>query len=277
MKIEYMEDCTESSSLVPEGQAAAQPTQSFTGQTWNAAAYAATGRFVADLAGAVVDLLAAQPGEAILDLGCGDGALTEKLAATGAILTGVDSSPEMVAAARARCLNVVELSGDALLFDSEFDAVFSNAALHWMPRAEAVIAGVHRALRPGGRFVAEMGGHGNIAAIRVALAAMFAPFGIDTEAVAASFYPSPAHYRRLLESVGFAVRSIELIPRPTPLPHGMAAWLNTFRNGVLDLLPPADRVRAVAATVGLLKPALCDADGNWTADYVRLRFHAVRD
>jgi trans-aconitate methyltransferase len=260
-----------------EGPVAPPPAQSFTGQTWNAAAYAATGRFVADLAGGVVDLLAPQPGEAILDLGCGDGALTEKLAATGAILTGVDSSPAMVAAARARGLNVLEASGDALPFHNEFDAVFSNAALHWMPNAEAVIAGVHRALRPGGRFVAEMGGHGNIAAIRVALAAALAPFGIDTEAIAASFYPSPAHYRRLLQSAGFTVRSIDLIPRPTPLPHGMEAWLNTFRNGVLDLLPPADRARAVAATVALLKPALCDADGNWTADYVRLRFHAVRD
>jgi trans-aconitate methyltransferase len=272
-----MEDRTESSSPASEGPAAPQPAQAFTGQTWNAAAYAATGRFVADLAGGVLDLLAPQPGEAILDLGCGDGFLTEKLAATGAILTGVDSSPAMVAAARARGLNIVEASGDALPFAGEFDAVFSNAALHWMPRAEAVIAGVHRALRPGGRFVAEMGGHGNIAAIRVALAATLAPLGIDAEAVAASFYPSPAHYRRLLESAGFTVRSIDLIPRPTPHPLGVEAWLNTFRNGVLDMLPPADRALAVAQTVALLKPALCDADGNWTADYVRLRFHAARD
>jgi trans-aconitate methyltransferase len=259
-----------------EPSPAPQPAPTFTGQTWNASAYAATGRFVADLAGGVVALLAPQPGESVLDLGCGDGALTEKLAATGAILTGVDSSPAMVAAARARGLNVVEASGDALPFTGDFDAVFSNAALHWMPRAEAVIAGVHRALRPGGRFVAEMGGHGNIAAIRVALQATLTPFNIDAESLAASFYPSPAHYRRLLESAGFTVRSIELIPRPTPLPHGMEAWLNTFRNGGLDLLPPPDRARAVAQTLALLKPALCDADGNWTADYVRLRFAAVR-
>jgi len=262
---------------VSSGPAAAPAAQTLKGQTWNAAAYAATGRFVADLAGGVVELLAPQPGEAILDLGCGDGALTEKLAATGAAMTGVDNSPAMVDASRARGLHVRQISGDALDFDREFDAVFSNAALHWMPDAEAVIAGVYRALRPGGRFVAEMGGHGNIAAIRIALAATLAPFGIDAEAIAASFYPSPAHYRRLLESAGFAVRSIDLIPRPTPLPHGMEAWLNTFRNGVLDLLSPGDRAHAVAATVALLKPALCDADGNWTADYVRLRFHAVRD
>jgi hypothetical protein len=145
-----------------------------------------------------------------------------------------------------------------------------------MPNAEAVIAGVFRALKPSGRFVAEMGGQGNIAAIRTALQSVLAQFGIDAEAAAASFYPSPEHYRRLLEAAGFTVRSIALIPRPTPLPHGMQAWLNTFRNGVLDLLAPADRARAVAETVALLGPILRDADGNWTADYVRLRFSAVR-
>jgi trans-aconitate methyltransferase len=235
------------------------------------------GRFVADLAGGVVELLAPRAGEAILDLGCGDGALTEKIAATGAVVTGADASAAMVAAARARGLRVLEVSATEMQFDGEFDAVFSNAALHWMPDAEGVIAAVHRALKPGGRFVAEMGGMGNIAAIRVALQSVLAKYGIDAEKVAASLYPSPAHYRKLLEVAGFEVRSIELIPRPTPLPAGMEGWLNTFRNGVLDLLGAEDRARALAETVELLRPVLCDADGNWTADYVRLRFAAVRE
>jgi len=261
----------------PSTESASAAAHTLRGQTWDTAAYAATGRFVANLAGGVVELLSPRPGEAILDLGCGDGALTERIAATGAVMTGADASAPMAAAARALGLNVHEVSGDALPFDGEFDAVFSNAALHWMPNAEAVIAGVYRALKPGGRFVAEMGGHGNIAAIRTALQAVLAQFGIGAEATAASFYPSPKHYRRLLEAAGFTVRSIALIPRPTPLPHGMEAWLNTFRNGVLDLLAPEDRAKAVAETVALLTPMLRDADGNWTADYVRLRFSAVRE
>ena len=155
-----------------ENEGMSDSSAGFRGQTWDTAAYAATGRFVADLAGGVVELLAPQAGETILDLGCGDGALTEKIAATGAVMTGADGSEAMVTAARVRGLNVHEVRATEMQFDGEFDAVFSNAALHWMPDAEAVLAAVHRALKPGGRFVAEMGGQGNIAAIRVALQAV---------------------------------------------------------------------------------------------------------
>jgi trans-aconitate methyltransferase len=247
-----------------------------TGQTWNTKAYAANGRFVATLAADVVTLLAPKPGEQILDLGCGDGALTEQLAATGAIVLGVDASSAMLTAARKRNLQVEQHNATALPYHHRFDAVFSNAALHWIAFSgqQATLAGVYRALRPGGRFVAEMGGHGNIAAIRTALQSTLAPFHIDAEAVGASFYPAPAVYQRLLEAAGFTIQSIDLIPRPTPLPNGIESWLNTFRNGVLDQLKPSDRATALTNTISLLEPILRDADGNWTADYVRLRFHA---
>lgn len=254
------------------------PQPTIVGQNWNTEAYAANGRFVATLASDVVALLAPQANEHILDLGCGDGALTEQLASSGAILTGVDVSSDMLAVARLRHLRVEQHDAIALPFHQQFDAVFSNAALHWItgiPGQQAVLKGVHRALHPTGRFVAEMGGHGNIAAIRTALQSVLAPFHLDAEATAGSFFPSPTLYRRLLEESGFAVQSIELIPRPTPLPNGMASWLNTFRSGVLDRLDPTDRASALAQTIALLEPILRDTDGNWTADYVRLRFHAI--
>ncbi|QNI34900.1 methyltransferase domain-containing protein [Alloacidobacterium dinghuense] len=247
-----------------------------TEQTWNATQYALNGRFVADLAGGVIDLLDPRPGEQILDLGCGDGALTKKIAASGAKVKGVDSSESMVAAARAAGMDAKGMDADALDFDHEFDAVFSNAALHWMRNQDTVLAGVHRALKPGGRFVAEMGGHGNIAAIQVALRAVFSKHGIDAIEAEQNYFPTPAAYESRLRHHGFDVHYIELMPRPTPLPQGgMRGWLETFRRGLFERLRDAEREEAIQETVQLLKPVLCDDLGKWTADYVRLRFLAV--
>lgn len=147
-------------------------------QEWNSSRYAENARFVSDLGGAVLDLLNPQPSERIL--GCGDGALTEKISSAGAIVVGLDSSEDMVAAAKTRGLDA--RVGDAfhLNFSAEFDAVFSNAALHWMKRDPySVIRGVWNALKPGGRFAAEMGGFGNVAAITVALCATLEQFGVE--------------------------------------------------------------------------------------------------
>lgn len=242
--------------------------------TWTAEGYRQHAAFVPALGSAVFDLLAATPGERILDLGCGEGSLTERIAATGATVVGVDSSPAFVAAATARGLDVRLMDGESLTFGEEFDAVFSNAALHWMHNADAVLSGVRRALKPGGRFVAECGGHGNVAAIHVALRAVLATRGVT---LASPWYlPTDLAYRARLEAHGFLVANIALIPRPTPLPTGIAGWLDTFAKPALSTLPENERAQALQDTEALLRPVLCDEDGHWTADYMRLRFAAHR-
>ncbi len=249
-------------------------------QQWNAAEYAREGRFVADLAGSLVDMLDAQPGEHILDLGCGDGVLTQRIAQTGAQLVGVDSSPAMAEAAKTLGLDARLFSIEALPFKEEFDAVFSNAALHWVRDQDAALAGVARALKPGGRFVAEMGGHGNIAALRVALCAALQQAGHGALALqeqGENHFPTSQAYRARLEVHGFVVQSIELRPRPTPLgPGGARGWYEVFRTGVLHTLPQADREIVLRHAEALLAPVLCDAAGQWVADYVRLRFLAKK-
>ena len=247
-------------------------------QEWNSSRYAENARFVSDLGQPVLDLLNPQPGERILDLGCGDGALTEKLVATGAEVVGVDASPDMIAAAKARGLNAHVADGYALAFNAEFDGVFSNAALHWMKRdPDAVIDGVRRALKPGGRFVGEMGGFGNVAGISVALCATLEQFGIaNASAFSPWYFPTAQEYRERLERAGFQVDSIELIPRPTPLPTGMRGWLETFAIPFTKALAAENRSEFLDTVTDKLRPALRDSRGNWTADYVRLRFLAVK-
>lgn len=245
-------------------------------QTWDPQAYGENGAFVHGMAGGVVEWLAPQLAERILDLGCGDGQLTARLAATGAQMQGVDASPQMVSAARGRGVCADEASAESLPYDSgAFDAVFSNAALHWMRDHDAMMAEVHRVLKPGGRFVAEMGGHGNIAAIRVALIAVLERHGLGDLEDDVNYYPTSEAYARRLERHGFRVEQMALIPRPTPLPpSGMEGWLRTFRAGVLERVPGSLRDRVVTETVELAAHALRDEAGNWVADYVRLRFVA---
>ncbi len=246
-------------------------------QTWNPETYSRNAAFVPQLGNGALEWLAPEAGERILDLGCGDGQLTECIAQAGANVTGIDASPNMVTAARARGLATEEGSAESLPFpDQSFDAVFSNAVLHWVRGQDAMMAEVRRVLRPGGRFVAEMGGHGNIAAIRVAFAAVLTRLGHTALGERGNYYPTPEAYTRRLTSHGFAVARMILFPRPTPLgTGGMTAWLNTFCRGALDALPEDLRETAVAETAALLAPALCDEEGHWTADYVRLRFIAT--
>ncbi len=243
-------------------------------QSWNVRGYQANAGFVPALGRPVLALLAPRPGERILDLGCGDGALTREIVEAGCDAVGVDRSQAMVAAARGRGVDARAMDAAALAFEAEFDAVFSNAVLHWVADADAAIAGVARALKPGGRFVGELGGHGNMAAVVTALAAVLEKRGVDAAAVNPWFYPTPGDYRGRLEAAGFSVDSIDLIPRPTPLPTGMKGWLETFAGLFYAALPESEREAARDETLDLLRHGLRDGEGDWTADYVRLRFAA---
>ena len=245
-----------------------------TQQTWDPDSYARNARFVSDLGAPVLELLAPQPGERILDLGCGDGALTAKLVALGCSVLGVDASAAQVEACRRLGLDTRVGDGERLNCGAEFDAVFSNAALHWMKRPDDVIAGVSRALKAGGRFVAEFGGFGCVEKIKRALIASLATRGIDGERLNPWYFPTVEDYSARLVRGGFAIRYIALIPRPTPLPTEINGWLETFAQSFMAPLEASERAGFIAEVRESLRPELCSADGKWFADYVRLRFAA---
>jgi trans-aconitate methyltransferase len=247
-----------------------------TKQSWDPERYARNARFVSDLGAPVVELLAPRPGERILDLGCGDGVLTLQLAEMGCVVVGVDASAAQVAAARARGCDAHVMDAAALTFENEFDAVFSNAALHWVKNADAMLTGVARALRPRGRFVAELGGYGCVQTLRVALHAALARRGVDPGAHDPWYFPTTEDYGARLTRAGFAIDSIILVPRPTPLPGDVTGWLETFAESFTSALPAGDRPAFLDEVREAVRPTLCNANGEWSADYVRLRFAGHR-
>jgi trans-aconitate methyltransferase len=227
---------------------------------WDPRLYESTSQFVWQYGEGVVSLLAPQPGERILDLGCGTGHLTALIAESGAQPLGIDASPAMIAQARQNYPKLTFQLIDAAHYISNepFDAVFSNAALHWMLDPDAAASAVSRTLKPGGRFVAEMGGYGNVAAIEGAI-----------RSATHNYYPTIGEYSSVLEKHDFEVRMMTLFDRPTRLEGGEAGlreWVETFR---------ADNSRPMAEVEDELRPALF-REGAWHADYRRLRFVAVR-
>ena len=245
-----------------------------TNQSWDPERYARTARFVSDRAGAVLEWLAAKPGEAILDLGCGDGVLTKALVDAGVHAIGVDADAEMVAATRALGVDASVMDAANLAFENTFDAVFSNAALHWVRDADGVLRGVKRALKPGGRFVGEFGGAGNVKAVIAALTEVLAERDLAVTETGPWFFPTDTDYAKRLEAHGFIVDRIGLFPRPTPLPGPLEDWLDNFAESFLALVPEAERAEVRRQTAVAARPILLGDDGTWSVDYVRLRFEA---
>jgi trans-aconitate methyltransferase len=245
---------------------------------WNPTLYDDRAAFVSDLASDLVAWLRPSEGERILDLGCGTGTLTAEIARRGALVTGVDSSRDMIEAAREKYseLRFEVADGQELAYRAEFDAVFSNAALHWMLRADDVVSGVERALRPGGRFVAEFGGFGCVGTVVNAITRELSEWQIDPAPYVSWYFPRPGQYGALLEAHGLTVRELRYFERPTPIAGemGLATWLSMFQARLLTEL--GERAAQFCAKVAQrCRPALF-RDGHWVLDYVRLRVVAAK-
>ena len=233
---------------------------------WDAADYARNGGFVAALGKAALDLLDPQPGEHILDVGCGDGTLTLKIKERGSDVVGIDNSLSMIAAAKAKGLDARLIDAADLRFDAAFDAVFSNATLHWVLDKERAARAIWFALKFNGRFAGEMGGAGNLATLRQALDEELVERGFGPPTYAANWYPGADEFIALYQQAGFTEVEARLIDRPTELANGVASWVTTFRAGWLDRAGvPHDQRDDIAA-------AVADRVGTTTADYIRLRF-----
>jgi trans-aconitate methyltransferase len=243
---------------------------------WDSSLYDDRHSFVWKKAGDLIDLLDPQPGERILDLGCGTGHLTSQIAERGADVTGLDASPSMIAQARQNYpkLKFVLANAQAFSFNEPFDAVFSNAALHWMPEATPVVANIARAMKRGGRFVLEMGAHGNIARILDALRAVLSDKGYAAKNP--WYFPSAGEYSVLLEQHGFEVQVLWTIERWNKLEHpekGLREWLEMFAGAWFEGVPVRSREGVIAEIEARLRPGLW-REGVWWADYRRLRLAA---
>ncbi|OMD05703.1 methyltransferase domain-containing protein [Paenibacillus sp. FSL R5-0636] len=249
-------------------------------QQWNTQTYDTDMAFVSQFGESLIELLRPQPGEQIIDWGCGTGDLAAAIAARGATVTGIDASAEMIQTARDKHphLSFVLADGQTYVAEQPVDAVFSNAALHWLTDANGAAASIVASLRVGGRFVAEFGGLGNIASIVAGLPQAFAAIGCSHKLHLPWYFPSIGEYATLLEKHGLTVDLALCFNRPTPLEgleQGFQRWLNTFADGILSVLTPIERAEVLSSMEQKLKPTLYQ-DGRWVMDYRRIRVVAYK-
>jgi len=248
---------------------------------WNADLYDDKHSFVFQYGENVLALLDAKPGEHVLDVGCGTAHLTNELREQGVIVKGVDASPEMIAKAKELfpALDVEVKDATNLGFTEAFEAVFSNATLHWIKAADAAIASIAQSLKPGGRFVAEMGGKGNMKHMIAVTRAVMQAYGFDLpESSIPWYFPSTAEYAAKLEAEGFRVTFMAHFDRPTLLQdgkQGVVKWLKMFGASFFGNVP-ADKLEIILEEIAGRLEHYYEKDGEWYADYVRLRFVAVK-
>jgi len=243
-------------------------------QEWNADIYNKNADFVPELGKTIMNILAPLPKEDVLDIGCGDGILTKKIQDIGANITGIDNSANLLEKAKSIGIKTHQADAQNFNLNQKFDAIFTNAALHWVSDNYSVIKCVKKHLKPQGRFVGEFGGHGNVAAIITAISAVLKQRDNSYKPQHPWFFPTAEEYSNMLEENGFKVNTSVLAPRPTLLKTGIKGWLNTFANPFLVGIDKSEHNDIINQIEDLLRPSLMDKNGNWTADYVRIRFSA---
>lgn len=242
---------------------------------WNANQYNKHAGFVSNLALDVVKLLNPKKDEKILDLGCGDGTLAVEIKKYNTKVTAIDLSQSMVDKTRAKGIEAFVMSATGLLYTNEFDAVFSNAVLHWVLDSQTAIKKMHKSLKSNGRFIAEFGGYGNIKYLTDAMQEVFDNHKEYGKFNNPWFFPNDTEYKELLELNGFIVEYIELIKRPTKI-DDISNWLDIFANGIVSHLTKEQQNTFKQEVRGILKPKIYTEKDGWVADYVRLRLKAIK-
>ena len=242
---------------------------------WNADAYGQHGRFISRMGLELLQWLDPGQSETILDAGCGDGFVTQRLAGMCDHVIGIDASPDMIAAARAKGLDARCLDIATMPFEGHFDAVFSNSVLQWISNPSPAIGAIARALKPGGRFVADLGALGNLAAVLTALGAAGQKHGGNRELANPFFAPTGDEFSSLLKRYGFIIDRLEVEPRITPAETSLMNWISTIFHPFFDQFDDSIRSSVRSEVENLLKPVLCDTGGRWYVDHVRLRVRAT--
>lgn len=245
---------------------------------WNANLYDENHSFVSKFGNSLVEMLAPSKGEHILDLGCGTGDLAKRLFDEGIQVVGIDKSNNMITQAKEKYPEISFQVQDAteLNYTNKFDAVFSNATLHWIKSPKQALQGIYKSLKQGGRFVAEFGGKGNVQAITDA---MIHQLGMDYHIeLFPWYYPSIGEYSSLLEEVGFRVTFAQHFDRPTPLegPNGLKNWIKMFGTSFFQGIEEENKEEIITQVENQLRSSLY-LNNQWVADYKRIRIIAIKE